>query len=466
MPDRDTVRQLALWVHEQDPARLPPAVSQQARLLVLDTIGCALCALVEDEVQQTIAAVMALGGAAHCTIIGTEHKTSAVDAVLANGAVARFLDLNDFVMDPAGDGSTSGGHPSDDIAVALSVGEWRRSSGAEVIMAIVIGYEIYCRLKALLTPEVPWDSTTVSGVVAPAMAGRLMGMEPERLAQAIALGAARAATPAIVRSGNISAAKFLANPLIAQSGTQAAILAAGGLTGPLEIFDHERGLKHMFEGGAGYASLTAPLKDNCAIMHAGIKAYPCLATGQTVVTAGIEIHGILQGETDGIESIALTMADRSNIRRQQADIGRTYPTSREAADHSFPFLAAVALMDGVLTPRQFDNERWAEAKTKALMARVSMGVDGGWNQRAPDAYPVTMRVTMADGARHMARVPHPPGHAAGGLEVADVTAKFDAITRGVLDDAHSSAIKATVLGLEDLSSVTELMDLLGAVTDS
>ncbi len=465
MDDRDTVRDLAHWVHDQDPARLSAAVTQQAKLLVLDTIGCALCALEEGEVQDIIKAVMELGGAAHCTIIGTGHKTSVADAVLANGALLRFLDLNDFVMDPAGDGSTAGGHPSDDIAVALAVGEWRKCSGADVIMAIVIGYEIYCRLKALLTPEVPWDSTTVSGVVAPAMAGRLMGMEPGRLAHAIALGASRGVTPAIVRSGNISAAKFLANPLIAQSGTQAAILAAGGLTGPLEIFDHDRGLAHMFAGGAGYASLTTPLEDGCAIMHSGIKAYPCLATGQTVVTAGIEIHGILQGETEAIESITLTMADRSAIRRQQADKGRTYPTSREAADHSFPYLAAVALMDGTLTPRQFDNERWAEAKTKALMARVTMGVDGGWNQRVPDAYPVTFRVTMNDGTEHLAEVPHPPGHATGGLQVADVTAKFDTITAGVLDAAHSDAIKATVLGLEDLSSVTELMDRLGAVTN-
>lgn len=465
MEDRDTVRDLALWVHRQDPATLSPAVSQQAKLLVLDTIGCALCALEEHEARDIVAAVMALGGGAHCTIIGTGHKTSAADAVLANGALLRFLDLNDFVMDPAGDGSTTGGHPSDNIAVALAVGEWRKCTGSEVIMAIVIGYEIYCRLKALLTPEAPWDSTTVSGVVAPAMAGRLMGLDREHLAHAIALGASRGATPAIVRSGNISAAKFLANAMIAQSGTQAAILAAGGLTGPLEIFDHDRGLAHMFAGGAGYASLCAPLGDDCAIMHAGIKAYPCLATGQTVVAAGIEIHGILKGETDGIESIALTMADRPNIRRQQADEGRTYPTSREAADHSFPFLAAVALMDGVLTPRQFDDARWAEANTKALMARVTMGVDGGWNQRAPDAYPTTFRVTMADGAEHVAEVPHPPGHAVGGLQVADVTAKFDAITAGVLDAAHRDVIKDTVLRLEDLSSVTELMDRLGAVAN-
>ncbi len=337
--------------------------------------------------------------------------------------------------------------------------------GAGVIHAIVIGYEVYCRLKALLTPEIPWDSTTVSGVVAPVMTGLLMGLDTEQMTQAIALGASRAATPAIVRSGNISAAKFLANPLIAQSGTQAAILAAGGLTGSEQIFDHDRGFQHMFQGGAGYGALTKPFSDNCAIMHAGIKAYPCLATGQTTVTAGIEIHGILAGETGNIESITLTMADTSSVRRQQADEGRTYPTSREAADHSFPFLAAVALMDGTLTPRQFDNERWDEPKTKALMARVSMNVDAAWTKRVPDAYPVTMTVTLADGTEHVAEVPRPPGHATGGLDIADVTAKFDAITSATLDETRRGAIKAAVLGLENLASVAELMDTLGDVSN-
>ena len=77
-----------------------------------------------------------------------------------------------------------------------------------------------------------WDGVTVSGLVAPAMAGRLMGLDRRRLAHAIALSGARAATSTAVRFGDISAAKSIANALVAQNGVQATLLAEHGITGP------------------------------------------------------------------------------------------------------------------------------------------------------------------------------------------------------------------------------------------
>ena len=74
-------------------------------------------------------------------------------------------------------GPQIGGHPSDNIPVALAVGEARRSPGRAVLASIAIGYEIFGRLKGLMDRKGAWDGVTISGFVAPVMAGRLMGLD-------------------------------------------------------------------------------------------------------------------------------------------------------------------------------------------------------------------------------------------------------------------------------------------------
>ena len=80
-------------------------------------------------------------------MIGSTAKTSLANAVLANGLLIRVLDFNDYVIEP--DGSI-GGHPSDNIPVALAAGEFDNRSGLDVLAAIVIGYELYGRCKSFL----------------------------------------------------------------------------------------------------------------------------------------------------------------------------------------------------------------------------------------------------------------------------------------------------------------------------
>ena len=268
---------------------IPPAAVTQAKLLLLDTIGCGFAALTDHSAQALLAVVEANAGAPQCTVIGRARKTNAVDATLANGALVRILDFNDYVNARTGD---LGGHPSDNIPVALAAGELRGASGREIIAAIVLGYEIFGRAKELMERDSAWDGVTASGLVAPAMAGRLMGLDAHRLAHAIALSGARAATSTAVRFGDISAAKSIANALVAQNGVQAALLAEQGITGPLDLLENPRGMREVFCRG-DVASLTAPFSAS-TIMNANVKAYPCLATGLSV--CGRRHRAASQGE--------------------------------------------------------------------------------------------------------------------------------------------------------------------------
>src|SRR3981189_3328902 len=257
------VEKLAQWVLAVRAEDLSQAAVTQAKLLLLGTVGCAVAALDEESARALLAMVETSGGAPQCTIIGRTQLTSAASATFANGALVRILDFNDYVNAKAGD---LGGNPNDNVPVARAGGGVYRAGGGEVIAAIVLGYEIFGRCKELMERDSAWDGVTASGLVAPAMAGRLMRLDRHRLAHAIALSGARAATSTAVRFGDISAAKSIANALGAQNGMHAALLAQHGITGPLALFENPRVVREVFSKGDAMAALTAPLPAEGYIM--------------------------------------------------------------------------------------------------------------------------------------------------------------------------------------------------------
>jgi 2-methylcitrate dehydratase len=453
------VEQLAQWVLAARAEDLSQATVTQAKLLLLDTIGCGFAALKEESARALLAVVETSGGAPQCTVIGRMQLTCAANATLANGALVRILDFNDYVNAKAGD---LGGHPSDNIPVALAAGELCAATGIEIIAAIVLGYEIFGRAKDLMERDSAWDGVTVSGLVAPAMAGRLMRLNRHQLAHAIALSGARAATSTAVRFGDISAAKSIANALVAQNGMQAALLAQHGITGPLDLFENPRGLREIFRKGDAAAALTAPLPAEGTIMAANVKAFPCLATGQSVAAAGIEMHHRLRGAVDRLSAFKLTIPDTPMLRRRKDDPGRIKPLSREAADHSFNFLAAVSLLDGEFGLAQFEGARWNDPKVCALMAQLEIVPDGSWNLRAPDSFPCSLHVRTQDGRDHVVEVPYPPGFSRGRLDAATVIKKFNALTTPHLAQAARDRVVDAVMTLEKSPTCAQLMKSVAA----
>jgi 2-methylcitrate dehydratase PrpD len=315
-------------------------------------------------------------------------------------------------------------------------------------------------LKSLMEPMSHWDEVTVSGMVAPAIAGRLMRLDEEKLAHGLAFGAARAPTPSIVRAGHISAAKSIANALVAQSGLQGLLLAAQGATGPLAVLDAPRGLQAMFSEGDGVEILSASLPDQLYIMRAHVKAYPCLATGQGCVAAGLQLHKMTGGDVTGLERIEVAMVDHPVVKRQQQDPGRIRPMTREAADHSFNFLVAAPLLDGTFGLKSYENDRWLQPEIVALMEKLVMTTDPSWAERAPGAYPCSLRAHFANGRELLVEIPFPPGFSRNGLEESAVVEKFHAVTADALPQAARERIVAAALALDGAASVADLMAAL------
>jgi 2-methylcitrate dehydratase len=250
----------------------------------------------------------------------------------------------------------------------------------------------------------------------------------------------------------------------AQQGVQAALLAAKGMTGPLQILDHEWGVQALFDPSRGLASLWAPIEEPLMIMTSHVKTFACIGTAQCAIVAALDAHAKLNGRVDQIEAIDVTMADLPIVRKQQAEVPRLTPATRETADHSFTFLPAVVLMDGELTPRQFAGQRWHDPATRALTAKVRLGVSDELARRAPGAMPCRIAVHLAGGERIEAECLFPPGHSFPdrGLNKAPVVEKFVAVTEPFMSRERQSRVIDAVLALREQASIAPVMAMLGS----
>jgi len=460
MAETTTVSALADAVADFNPATLSEDVVEQTKLLILDTLGCAIAANGVDVVEGVRNIARELGGESQATLIGG-GKGSVLNAILVNGALVRVLDLNDYKIRVDEKGALAmGGHPSDNIPVALAAGEWRGRAGKDVIGAVVLSYEIISRMQQVLDRQGHFDGSSASGIAVSALVGHLMNLDAVAMAHAIAFGAARCMAPHLMRRGKVSSAKSLANALVAQSGALSAMLAAEGATGPISVLDHELGIRHMFTDDADLSILSAPFDGAKAILANHVKAYPCASTGQAAVAAALEVNNKIKGRSREIEKINIIMADYAYVRHQQTDPGRNNPQSHAAADHCFAFTVAVALTDGEMTPRQYENQRWFDPEICRLLERTSMGNDAALNKIAPNSFPCRIEVTLEDGARHAAEVLFPPGFSKDRLSRVDVIDKFESFTAPMIDETRLESIKALTLRLDELANLDELMGTL------
>jgi 2-methylcitrate dehydratase len=449
------VKQIAEQILEFDSQSIPADVATHAKTLILDSIGCALAAHEEQTFKRALRTLETIGGNAECTIIGSGRRMSVTSAVMLNGILIRALDLNDAYVGPG-----QMGHPSDNIAVALSVGEKQRSSGLDVLASVIAGYELYCRIQDIIVGRGPWDHVTASALAAPAIAGRLLKLNVDELTNALALSAAHGNTLSAVRSGQLSNAKAMANAIVASQATLCTLLAAEGTTGPRSIFEGKGGLSQAFLAGADLALLGEPIRDRFRISDVSIKAYPCIGTAQSMVAAALEARTVIADPLKEVKHLEVLMADTPFVRGQVADEDRRRPTSRETADHSFYYLAAVALLDGELTEAQFEDDRWLEPSVTTLMERMTIRTDPSLNKYTPESFPCVLQIATVNGENHAVEVFYHKGHAKNRMSSTEVEGKFRACARGVLSAAQQTKIISLVHDLEQLNDVAELMHAL------
>jgi 2-methylcitrate dehydratase len=453
------VQRLARWALDFDATAVDARAVELMKHSVLDALGVAILTLEEDCVQGVLRYAREAGGAQQASMIGGGKAPLAL-ATLVNGTLVRAIDLNDHLaMDPR-DGAKLGGHPSDHLAAVLAVADWRDLAGSQVIGALLAGYEIYGRVYKMFGAG-PWDHTTCFSFSVPAIASRLMGLDEDKTANAIALAGAQSISLGVVRRGQLSHSKFLASSLIAERGMEAACLAAAGLTGSMTLFEDQRGFaKGVLRADETLEPIVAPFANPHMIDGVTIKAFPGMDTTQAATEAALKALAGRRLRAQDIAGIDLVMNDHPMTRDQTADPDRRVPNSRETADHSYYYLVAATLLDGEMTPRQFAPGRWFAPDICDLMARMTIKNDPAWTKRAPGGFPCSIRLRTTDGADSFVEVDFAIGHARNKMTRAQIVEKFRACADGRISPSRADEIIAAVDNLDRLASIRELIRLL------
>jgi 2-methylcitrate dehydratase len=184
--------------------------------------------------------------------------------------------------------------------------------------------------------------------------------------------------------------------------------------------------------------------------RSSIKAFPAQYNAQAAIWAALALRASLDGRAP--DEIVVT--SYGHAVRSSADPTKWTVHDRETADHSIPYLVAVALADGEVTPAQFTDERISDAAIQGMLPRISVREDSSMTAAFPGALAAHISA-KADGQTFEALVPNAKGHEMNPLSDEEIDTKFRSLARGVMPAARVDAVLARLWAFEDEPSVTE-----------
>jgi 2-methylcitrate dehydratase len=349
----------------------------------------------------------------------------------------------------------------------LAVGESVGATGKEIITAVALAYEVQCRLcDAASIRAKGWDHPTYGAFSTALACAKLMKLDPEKTRHAVNIAGVAGMGMRQSRVGELSHWKGVAFAHAARHGVYAALLARSGMTGPAPIFEGQMGFEKQLGVSLGDVaaifdkSKEAMPKEGPAsmILKSSIKYWPAEYHSQSAIEAALFIRKQIP-DLSQVKSMVIESHDASvDIIGSEPEKWR--PMHRETADHSLPYITAVALIDGEVTDKQFARSRFTEEKIVAFLPRVEVKRNDELSALYAEAVANIVHVTLADGRTLTKRVDYPLGNAKNRLKDEEVEGKFNALVVPALGEEKAKAIVKMGWKLDEAAEIGGLMGAL------
>ena len=431
---------------------LSETVIREAKIRLLDSIGCAIGAFGEAPVKATrhLAAERYPGKAS--TMLGTRKKATPDMATLVNGSMVRYFDFNDTYL------SKEPGHPSDNIPACLASAEAQGKSGKDLLVAIVLAYEVQCRLcDAADLRHRGWDHVCYGLVSGALAAGKLLGLSREELSQAVNISLNSHLAMRQVRAGGLSMWKGFSFANASRNAVFSALLAKEGITGPSPIFEGEMGFFNQVSGRFQLDVRAFGGKGRrFKLEETFVKFYPAEYHAQTAIWAALEIRSKIQG--DPLERIA-----HVGIETHEAgysilgrDPEKWVPETRETADHSLPYIVTLALLEGRIDKESYAAKKLTDPAIREFMKKVIVKEDRALTMAYPGMIANKLTVQLEGGETLTARADSPRGHPSNPMTEEEIDEKFKLLTKGLLSSAQVEKVLWFVKTVEKQDDVKAL----------
>jgi 2-methylcitrate dehydratase PrpD len=448
-------RDVAEWVAGISIDEMPADVRSAARVACLDTVG-AILAGAPEPVTRIVADALAEDGARPvASQLGARFKTSVEGAALLNGVSGHALDYDDV-------NRSVHGHPSVVVLpAALAVAEQRRASGRALLEAYIAGVEVMTKLGRVAGKghySAGWHATSTLGTLgSAAAAGRLLGLDAERLAHALAIATSEA-------SGSRRNFGTMTKPFhaghAARCGIVAARLASRGMTGDAEALEAPLGFFALFAPqGAVPRTVAATLGQPFDLVSPGVsvKQYPCC----------FATHRAADAVLDLVREHEIAAADVAEVRvtvphGALAPLISRRPRTGLEGKFSMGYVVAAAVCDRALTLDTFTDAAVLRTHVQDLLGRVAVAEDEEIRTtfNAMEEGHAEVRIRLRSGAQFAAQVDEPRGSPGRPLGREALAAKFRDCARRALPDARIDRALALLDAIDTVPDVGQLIECL------
>lgn len=431
---------------------LPSDVVDRAKRVILDELGCMVLGATKPAGQRMRAFVAAQGAAGRTTVVGAPERTSPALAALANGTAAHADQLDGVHVTQS--------HPSGAaVAAGLALGEAHGLGGRDLISAVVLSYDLSCRLVEAfggghqIRATHHFHGGPLSAVGIAAACGRLLGLGRLQIRHAMALAALGVFVPASFYDERGQMSKAMNQGQAAHAAVTGAELAAHGFGGHDAILEARDGIIDIWRTPRTDLSvLTAGLGEKFSIMDGGFKYYP---VGYPMQSA---IAGVLQLARDG----RLRPDDITAVTVGMAPGSASMVDGKAVAQLSLQNMLALALVldrlsyDDVHAPALLDRP-----DVRRLRDTVRVVLDDRLGRDAEERRATWVALTTADGQIRRGPVRIAPGHwEVGGMPWADLQEKFAGLVGPRLGRHACDDIVTAVRHLEHAGSLAGLAQAL------
>lgn len=447
------VEQLAYFVARATYEDMSEEARRQLKIHVLDALGCAIGALDGPPMAMMRDQIEDFGGRPLAMLIGG-GKTAPDRAAFYNSALVRYLDFNDSFLAPK---ETC--HPSDNLGAVLAAGEYAHAGGKQFLTALAVAYQVQCRLSEVAPVRAKgFDHTTQGAYAVAAGASKALALDRQQTANAIAISGTAYNALRVTRTGSLSNWKGLAYPDTVFGATHATFLAMRGITGPLEVFEGNKGLMDAI---TGRFELDWARENLEAVRRTSIKKYNAEFHSQSALEGVLELREAHHVRPDEIERVTIDIFDVAyHIIGGGEEGDKRLVRTKEEADHSLPYMVAVALLDGEVSPGQYTPERIRRADVQSLLRKVTIRPDDALSRRFPAEMPCCISLTLKDGSTLSIEKQDYEGFYTWPLSWEQAAAKFERLAAPYASADQRGAIVEAVAKLETID-IEQLTAALG-----
>jgi 2-methylcitrate dehydratase PrpD len=451
-------RAIAQFISQIRYEAIPNEVIGRIKLLILDSLGCALYGSALEWSQILRATLARLDGTKACRVWGTPELLSAPHAVLVNGTLIQSFELDDVHRQ----GVLHVGAVT--LPPLLAITELRRSlSGRDFLQSAVAGYEIGPRVGKCMGPQhigQGWHSGATVGVFS-AVSGAAAALRLSGAQAVHALGIAGTQSSGLMAAQYGAMVKRMHAGRAAQSGLYGALLAEAGFTGIVDVFESPYG---------GFCSTFSRSNDRFNLdelswelgrvwetMRISLKFYSCVGSNHTTLDA---IRSMQNKTPFGAGDIASIVVHGSQVTVEH--VGWPYePQGLVSAQLNLPFCVATLLLEGDVFVDQFTEEVVVDKRRIELSKKVSVVHDPsitglGSNYR----HMVHVEVQLKNGVKLKQTVEAPRGSENSFASEAEIVQKFKKLATHIVSDAKADDIVNLVLAAEKLERAEQIAQAL------